>query len=537
MPTWCARYTASSARPRPPAIGTPMNADEVDAPDPRRPARRRRSACAPDDDTHFEAVVVARRSSRASAPLQRHQMVYAGARRAHGPRDPRAVDPGVHARRVARRRRRKLSGATAWTSCRSRGGVPARRRGAHLRRQERHPADPRRRAAGRRPGHDRQRPAPAGRHHDDRAARAHGRRASRSTSACASRSTPRTHPRDVRALRAREDHARRRSWCSGRWWRASARPTCRCPAAARSARGRSTSTSPACRRWAPTSTSRTATSRPRAGRLKGARIVLETVTVTGTENLMMAAALAEGDTVLENAAREPEVVDLANVPERHGRARSRGARHRHDRHRGRRVAARHAATKCCPTASRPAPTSWPAPSPAAACARTTPAPEHLDAVLAKLRGGRRDGRHAATTGSSSTCAAGGRSRSTCAPRRTRRSRPTCRRSSRRSNTRGRRRRHHHRDDLREPLHAHARDAAHGRRDPPRGQHGHHQGRAAADRRAGDGHRPARLGQPGAGGPGGRGHAPRSSASTTSTAATSASRRSCRARRADPARGG
>ncbi|HEX2585273.1 MAG TPA: UDP-N-acetylglucosamine 1-carboxyvinyltransferase [Steroidobacteraceae bacterium] len=49
-----------------------------------------------------------------------------------------------------------------------------------------------------------------------------------------------------------------------------------------------------------------------AKRLKGARLLLETVTVTGTENLMMAAALAEGETVIENAAREPEVVDLAN---------------------------------------------------------------------------------------------------------------------------------------------------------------------------------------------------------------------------------
>ncbi|HEU0198287.1 MAG TPA: UDP-N-acetylglucosamine 1-carboxyvinyltransferase [Nevskiaceae bacterium] len=49
----------------------------------------------------------------------------------------------------------------------------------------------------------------------------------------------------------------------------------------------------------------------RATRLKGARIVFEKVTVTGTENLMMAAALAEGDTLLENAAREPEVADLA----------------------------------------------------------------------------------------------------------------------------------------------------------------------------------------------------------------------------------
>ncbi|HVS76036.1 MAG TPA: UDP-N-acetylglucosamine 1-carboxyvinyltransferase, partial [Steroidobacteraceae bacterium] len=51
--------------------------------------------------------------------------------------------------------------------------------------------------------------------------------------------------------------------------------------------------------------------RARAGRLRGARLVLDTVTVTGTENLMMAAALAEGETVIENAAREPEVVDLA----------------------------------------------------------------------------------------------------------------------------------------------------------------------------------------------------------------------------------
>ena len=50
----------------------------------------------------------------------------------------------------------------------------------------------------------------------------------------------------------------------------------------------------------------------RAKRLKGCRLVLDLVTVTGTENLMMAAALAEGTTVIENAAREPEVVDLAN---------------------------------------------------------------------------------------------------------------------------------------------------------------------------------------------------------------------------------
>ena len=51
--------------------------------------------------------------------------------------------------------------------------------------------------------------------------------------------------------------------------------------------------------------------RARAGRLKGAHLALEMVTVTGTENLLMAATLARGETVIENAAREPEVVDLA----------------------------------------------------------------------------------------------------------------------------------------------------------------------------------------------------------------------------------
>lgn len=50
----------------------------------------------------------------------------------------------------------------------------------------------------------------------------------------------------------------------------------------------------------------------KASRLKGARLVMDIVTVTGTENLMMAGALAEGTTIIENAAREPEVVDLAN---------------------------------------------------------------------------------------------------------------------------------------------------------------------------------------------------------------------------------
>jgi len=52
--------------------------------------------------------------------------------------------------------------------------------------------------------------------------------------------------------------------------------------------------------------------RAKAKRLKGARIAMDMVTVTGTENIMMAAALAQGTTIIENAAQEPEVVDLAH---------------------------------------------------------------------------------------------------------------------------------------------------------------------------------------------------------------------------------
>ncbi len=64
--------------------------------------------------------------------------------------------------------------------------------------------------------------------------------------------------------------------------------------------------------------------RARAGRLRGAELVMDTITVTGTENLMMAATLADGRTVIENAAREPEVVDLARCLNQMG-AQIRGA--------------------------------------------------------------------------------------------------------------------------------------------------------------------------------------------------------------------
>ena len=62
----------------------------------------------------------------------------------------------------------------------------------------------------------------------------------------------------------------------------------------------------------------------RAERLQGTEVIFDTVTVTGTENLMMAAALAEGETILSNAAREPEIVDLAELLNKMG-ARIEGA--------------------------------------------------------------------------------------------------------------------------------------------------------------------------------------------------------------------
>ena len=167
--------------------------------------------------------------------------------------------------------------------------------------------------------------------------------------------------------------------------------------------------------------------RARAGRLKGARLVLDTVTVTGTENLMTAAVLADGETVLENAAREPEVVDLANfliamgakiqgagtdriviqgVERLHGAQLRSAARPHRDRHLpGRRRHHRRARAR--------------APHDAFAPGRRA----------AEAAGSRRRRSRPAMTGSTSTCAAAGRSRSMCAPRRTRPFPPTCRRSS------------------------------------------------------------------------------------------------------------
>ncbi len=108
----------------------------------------------------------------------------------------------------------------------------------------------------------------------------------------------------------------------------------------------------------------------RAKRLKGAPIRTDMVTVTGTENLLMAAMLAEGRTMLENAAREPEIVDLAELLNQDGRAHhGHGTRpHRH-RRRGRACMAPRIAW--CPIASRPAPSCapWAPPAATSCCAR------------------------------------------------------------------------------------------------------------------------------------------------------------------------
>ena len=231
----------------------------------------------------------------------------------------------------------------------------------------------------------------------------------------------------ARAVRDGEDDARvdPGARAAARALRRSARVACR--AAAPSGCGRSTSTSRACRRWARRSTSITATSTPRRSVSSGTRFVFDVVTVTGTENLMMAATLADGTTVLENAAREPEVVDLADCLNAMG-AHDQRRRHRPHRDRGRDEPARRHATRSCPIASRRA-RSWPLPRRPAAtsrCAGTRP--DTLGAVLDKLAeaGATIDDRRRRR--SASRAAAGSSRRSRCAPRRIRRSRPTCRRS-------------------------------------------------------------------------------------------------------------
>ena len=139
----------------------------------------------------------------------------------------------------------------------------------------------------------------------------------------------------------------------------------RCPAAAPSAPARSTCTSRGWRSSAPRSALAHGYVDARARAGSRARGSPPTVTVTGTENLLMAAVLAKGETILRNAAREPEVADLARLLDRDGRA-DRGGGHRHPSDRGACAelgGARHRVH------SRPDrgghPTRWRRPSPAA----------------------------------------------------------------------------------------------------------------------------------------------------------------------------
>ena len=110
----------------------------------------------------------------------------------------------------------------------------------------------------------------------------------------------------------------------------------------------------------------------RAERLKGARITTDMVTVTGTENLLMAATLAEGETVLENAAQEPEVGRPRRDADRDGRA-HRGPRHEPDPRSTASSGCTASRTASSPTGSRPARSCARSPPPAATSCCATPA--------------------------------------------------------------------------------------------------------------------------------------------------------------------
>jgi UDP-N-acetylglucosamine 1-carboxyvinyltransferase len=234
------------------------------------------------------------------------------------------------------------------------------------------------------------------------------------------------------------------------------------------------------------------------GRLRGAHIVLETVTVGGTENLLMAAVLAEGRTVIENAAREPEVVDLANCLVAMGaRIEGQGSDRLvidgverlggcHYEVMADRIEAGTYLVAAAATRGRV--------HLRGAC------PAHLEAVLQKLEESRC--RHPLRRGLDRTRHA----RATPARRECRTAPypgfPTDMQAQFTAMNAWPRARHGDRNRVREPPDPDPRNEPYGRQHHHRGQHGHHHGPRGPRRRAGDGDGPARFRQPGDRRPGG-----------------------------------
>ena len=160
-------------------------------------------------------------------------------------------------------------------------------------------------------------------------------------------------------------------------------------AATTSATAPSTSTSTGCRRWARRSRRCTATSRAACpggaeGRLVGQRVVFEYPSHTATDNVLMAAVLAKGTTVIENAAREPEVADLADFLTAHGGADPRRGDLAHRGRRRRRAPPR-------PDRTASSPTGWWRPPCSSAVGLAggeivieDARPDHMDMVLRKM---------------------------------------------------------------------------------------------------------------------------------------------------------
>ena len=122
----------------------------------------------------------------------------------------------------------------------------------------------------------------------------------------------------------------------------------------------------------------------RATKLRGAKIYLDLPSVGATENLMMAASLAEGTTVIENAAKEPEIEDLAKALNAMG-AQVHGAGTDIIQIEGVTTIARGRPTESFLTASRPEVLSLPRRSPAAMSSSKARAPDHLEAFSIKLK--------------------------------------------------------------------------------------------------------------------------------------------------------